>query len=842
MTDLLGAASRIDDAARSLDRMLTSGSIGTGHIDDLRIPDAVRDASSRLAAAMPTGLGDELGRMYVPYNLDVPKLAGVRSQIAHLGAVTRAVHEFGGVDHVVSQGGLDAIDGAADVIRRHLLLDANQQLRSAAAIIEDRPFGISMSRTSRVEHLGNVQRAMTAPMELLRDSGMVAEVGHPLISRLQAARQGTASRAQYDMALREARVMIDHVRGLNHATAPTTDEWGERMLVSNTARSIATERAARGVLPAAPPLSSLADDAAVLSHADAALQQHAATFEALEVAVGSAGQYDKPFRDAFIAARQKLDRAAADMKRIDELLADAPDPMRGTSALARGWIASGARFANTPRAQHASADPAILELAPVHIRNLQEHLARLSDEPDLLRAGTDIADELREVLARPGERIDLDVVRSLFDGDVAFRAKSAFVEHLPQVKPHPLDAPRTSDSQQAMQLLDEVDVLGSALAEQITKGRWVPAERALDEPGLREATLELLARADTALGTTTYVSERTASRLSDELAGVRSQLDGTSSIKRSPREWELRTVLEAARTYRTELATRASQLADDGGLRAISPSARPAQAAEARTRWLVRELDQLTAPPPTATSAEHIDDAARRATLTHQLLRNLGSVQNADERRLLLERAMTEYQSLGPTWRMPDDVAVELTRLRKEIEETGTLNLGRQLNTTLPGYNTNPGMNRASSIASGLQSWAMFADGPLPETAADRLAVAARRGASVRSYLDSLAGMDSYDRERIRIVDQVEELRMRIATVDDIVGDAIPASARQGLDEVFANFEQELARRTSIHAEYKDPGATDQSVFASSPVEEWIAALEDAHRAARTNASEQLTW
>ncbi len=843
MTDLLGAASRIDDAVRVVDRILASGTGGANPTDTRLITGAVSDATTQLAAAMPSGFGGELRSFYLPYDLNLPQLATARSQLGHLSAVTRAVHELGGVDHVVSQGGLDAVDGAADVIRRHLLLDANDQLRSAKAIIDDRPFGISMSRGTRSEHLGTVRRAMAAPMEQLRDSGMVDEAGDPLVTRLQAARQGTASKAEYDRVIRDAGEMVDHVRGLGPTTAPTSDSWAERMLVSNRARSIATEHAARATLPTAPRLASLADDAAVLAHADAALEQHAATYEALQVAVGSADPYDKPFRDAFIAARQKLDRASEDVTRIDQLLADAPDSMRDTAFLARDWVSAGARLANTSRDRFASGDSRLMTSTLDHIRSLQAHLATVTNEPHLLRAGTEIGEEIQEVLARPGERIDLDVMRGLLAGDVGTRARTAFVEHLPRIKPHPVDAAQTRDMQEAVKLLDEVELIGTAMDSQITKSRWVPDERYLDEPGLREATADMVARADGALGTSALVGERTASLLETQVSNLRGHLDRVDpAAGRRPGDFELGNLLAATRDYRTELAARASQFGDDGGLRAITPSARPAQAAEARTRWLVRELDALTVPAAGATSAEHIDDAARRATLTHELLHNISNVKDPDEKRALLERAMTEYQSLGPTWRMPDDVAIDVIRIRDEIQRTGSLNLDRQLNVTVSGYNTNPGMNRASSIASGLQAWAMFADGPLPETAADRLAVAARRGASVRSYLDSLADMPPYDRERIRIVDQIEELRMRIATVDEIAGDTVPASVRSGLDEVFANFEAEIARRTSLRAEYRDPGPADPSVYASSPVDAWVASLEDAHRAARASDAEQLTW
>lgn len=843
MTDLLGAASRIDDAARAMDRIMAAGSMGTGHIDDLRINDAVSDATTQLAAAMPSGFGGELRNFYVPYDLNVPKLAVARSQLGQLSAVTRAVHELGGVDHVVSQGGLDAVDGAADVIRRHLLLDANDQLRSAAAVIEDRPFGVSMSRTSRMDHLGNVRRVMAAPMEQLRASGMVVESGDPIVTRLQNVRGNSASRMQYEQVLREADVMVDHVRGLNPATAPTADSFAERMLVSNRARSIATERAARSTLPTAPRLGSLTDDAAVLGHADAALEQHAATFEALQIAVGSATPREAPFQQAFVAARSKLDRALEDVTRIEQLLDDAPDSMRASGSLARDWVSYSARFADPGATSRPSGDAKMVANALEHVRDLQAQLAKVGDEPELLRAGTDVADEVQEVLARPGDHIDLDVMRGLLTGDLAVPARAAFLEHLPRIKPHPADAPRTADVQETLRLLDEVDLIGTSLGEQIKKERWDPVERYLDEPALRGATVDMVARADGALGTTALVSESASSKLQAQVTSLRGHLDGIDpDAVRRPRDYELGNLLAAVRGYRTELAARASQVADDGGLRAVTPSARPVQAAEARTRWLVRELDALTMPAAGATSAEHIDHAARRATLTHQLLRNLSNVQDPGEQRVLLERAMTEYQSLGPTWRMPDDVAVDLVRIRDEIQRTGTLNLGRQLNTTLPGYNTNPGMIRANNVATGLQAWAMFADGPLPETAADQLAVAARRGASVRSYLDSLASMPEYDRERLRIFDQIEELRMRVATVDEIAGDAVPASVRRGLDEVFANFEAELARRTSIHAEYRDPGAPDPSVFASSPLDTWVSALEDAHRAARASASEQLTW
>ena len=844
MTDLLGAASRIDDAARALDRMFAPSGAGSGRATDLRIPVVMSDATTQLAAAMPNGLGRELVSFHVPYDAGIGELSKVRSQLAHLGAVTRAVHELGGVDHVVSQGGLDAIDGAADVIRRHLLLDAADQLRTVGSIIDERPFGAGMSRKARSQHLTDIRRAITAPMTQLDDAGLVKETGDTLVSRLSAAAHD-APRDQYERLLRDSRAMVDQVANANPSTLPGPSEaWSERMLVSNRARAIATETSARGNLPVAPRLATLVDDAAVLANAHAALDQHAATFEALQVAVGNASTYDAAFKDAFYAARPRLERAAEDVTRLKQLVVDAPDDMRNTGYLAENWVSYNARFSNRHSTERIYGETGMISNALEHIRSMQSQLTQAIDEPDLLRAGTEVADELKEVLARPGDRIDLAVVRSLLDGESSIRARSAFIDHLPTIKPHPVDAPRTSDVQEALQLLDEADVLGVSLRDQAAKGRWVLEVRLLSEPGLRAATTELLARADASLGTGTLVSEATSHQLINSVASIRTKLTDTSGKSYNQAgAYDVDGILSSIRAYRTELATRAERAAADGGLRAIPPSARPAQALEARSRWMLRELDSLAAPAADATSAERIEDAARRATVVHDLLRVANANPAGPTRTALVERAMTEYQSLGETWRMPDDVALDVWRNREEIQRTGTLDLDLQLSTARPGYNTNPGMNRAQNISAGLQSWSMFADGPLPETAADRLSVAARRGASVRTYLNSMVAAKGEKLQGLHFDEQVEELRRRVAFVEDSANGAVPGEVRNRLDELYSSIGSEVERRAAKQAIYEKPGDTPPATWAGrARLDEWIAALDDAHRTARAASTEQLAW
>ncbi len=839
MSDLLGAASRIDDAARTLDRMFLQPGTGLGSSASASITQVMSDTTTQLAAAMPNGLGSELRSFYIPYDANVTTLANVRSQLAHLGAVTRAVHELGGVDHVVSQGGLDAIDGAADVIRRSLLLDGVNQLRSAGALVDERPFGISMSSKARSQHVAQVRRALEAPITELTQAGFLDDSGAALIERMRNASYDV-SRATYDSVMQDAKAVVHDMTIANPATLPgPSAEWSERMLVSTRARAIAEETSSRARLPVAPRLATLADDESVLAHAHAALDQHAATFEALQTAAGSETVHSAPFRGLLASARDKIGRAAEDLDRIKLLLADAPDDLRDASDLASHWASYNARAVNN--GTNGSVDSRMLANTLTNIRRLQTGLDDVLQEPDLLRAGTDVADEVREVLARPGARLDLDVLRELFDGPSSTAARAALVEHVADVTPHAPGQPRTTDIAESLRLLDEVELIGRSIRDQTEKGRWVPTERSLAEQPFTRAALEVVERADTALGTRPLVSEATSNRLWSSVLSLRDKLNGTSTA--APHSWDFETLLDGAGTYRRELAAHAERAAADGGLRAISPSSRPTQAVEARSRWLVRELDALTAPATDATSAVRIDDAARRATILHDVLRLSNETKDASAREALLQRAATEYQSLGETWRMPDDVAMSLHRMREEIRTTGTIDTGRQLDTSRPGYNTNPGLDRARSIASGLQAWSMFTDGPLPETAVDRLAVAARRGASVRSYFDEMAAAGGDKVDGLPFPSQVEELRLRVAAVEDVAGEAVPASVRAGLDEMYARISGEVTRRNEAYGKFEKPGGIPPEVWAGrEQLEAWITALDDAHRTARAAASESISW
>ncbi|MCW2920318.1 MAG: hypothetical protein JWL76_192 [Thermoleophilia bacterium] len=841
MTDLLGAASRIDDAMRALDRIVANSNGGLDGVSHIGIPHVMSETTTQLAAAMPNGLSNELRSFYIPYDAGIDKLATVRSQLAHLGAVTRAVHELGGVDHVVSQGGLDAIDGATDVVRRHLLLDASDRMRAAGSMIDERPFGVGMSRKARTQHVADVRRAILAPMVQLADDGVVdGEASTRLAGRFRDLHYDV-TKDQYDQVLRDARSMVDQSANVNPATLPAPSAaWTERMLVSTRARAIAAEAATRTKLPTAPRLSTLADDASVLANSGVALEQHAATFEALHTAVGDANYYSPAFREVIDAARAKIDRAAEDLLRINQLLSDTPDALRTTSMIANDWVSYNARYANRGTGG-GSVDSNMLTGTLSAIRSLQKGLAAVVDEPELLRAGTDIADEVQEVLTRPGARLDLEVLRGLLGGDTASRAKAALVQHVPSIKPHTSDTLRTTDVQHALQLLDEAELIGTSLSDQVTKGRWVPIERSLAQANFPDVTAELLNRADTALGTSALVGESAVRSLETSIAHLRKAF--TPEARSAPRAHDLSATLKAVRGYRTELASRAERASVDGGLRAITPSARPAQALEARSRWILRELDALTAPAADASSADHIDHAARRASIVHDLLRVAQESANGPLRTALVERAATEYQSLGETWRMPDDVARWLWQVRDDIQRNGTINIDRQLNATLPGYNTNPGMNRARGIATGLQSWSMFTDGPLPETAADRLSVAARRAGSTRQYVDNMIEAHGEKLDELPLWAQLGELRAQIAGVNEIAQDAVPGHVQSGLDELLATIGSEVERRSTANRSFEKHGPIPATLWdGRTHLDAWVAALEDAHRTARATAADEIAW
>lgn len=838
MAELRTALARFDDVLRQLDGVLARGRTVEANADvaGIDLVGATGQVRSDLGAALPDQIAialdaAPLGQATIQHG----QLAKLRAELARLGAVAHGVDELGGAEHVATQGGLDAIHGAAAIIQGHLLDDAQRQFGRVAAVLDDTPSFVS-GKGGRNEHLLYIDAAIAAPTATMLHSA-AGPVGWATDHQLVTFASRGASKVLHTQAIEGVRHQLDQALKVTRASAPAPGvDFLEANLVSEGARFFAAGRAMDGLSSIAP-LGSLADDV-VFDHALPALDRHIATLDAIAARIGDKSYSTAEYGRTIKVATGQLRTALADATRLDALLVDAPDRARSAAYLANNWGEFLIEKAGMWQAREQGTT--MLPKTVQHFRALRDEVARILDDPQLLRAGADADEEMRALVARPGA-LDVAAIRHLIDGEAPLAAKRALVATVADLKPHPLDAPPAASVDEARRLLDEADVISDAVASLTTK-HLDREERLLNDPDVLAAVEQVVARRISALGVADRVAEPTGNSLRQGAESFAKKL-GVRESERSydlPRPSDLTTFDRAAVAYRAELLTVTERAAVDGGLRAIAPSARPAQARAAAGEWLMRELDSLPAVAADAPAELHVDSTARRLTILADLLGSAGAIRHhgVEAGNPALMRASSEIGAIDDLWRYPDDTALRIARARRTFDSGP-----KAVADAITDYNGDM-MTKLRSIAGELRAWSMLPDGTLPTTDMDRIAVAARRSESLRGIatLKVTAKSDGYSKV---LEDWVDDIDTRLLDLDSILGARMPATQRGALDESLVALRSNLEQRAQLTASYRGSAwKLDEAAIEATRtrIDELADAVRTTHADARATTAEQLTW
>ncbi len=749
MPDLGPIIGRLDDAARALDAAMSSAVRHTSRkvsVDAPALEAAAHETRTALGAALPDSL---LGHLSTNGSeLHFSTASQIRAKLAQLGAAAKAVEQLGGVESVVRQGGLDAVDGAVELYRRGVV----DHLKPTFKLVDD---ALDLNRgwfapgaEVRKERLEELK----AVTELLRE--VDPHIGMTTRNLQAKARMVdryfySPSGSEYKAAVKGVREWMDaiHAAGDRLPTAP------DNLASTLSSGSAKATHARQGMveIPEIVALASLPDDAAVAGAAIPSLDRHEQVVTVIGDRLQGVNRYDKEFRTRLAMFRDDARRMTADLERIRPLVAEAPDAAEQALDDALSWTHHAeAEMQKAALGKNVDFNTVkFLEAQQINFGELRTQLQRLLDDPSLATVRLDTREEVAEIFARPGH-LDVAALRSVLEGDTPVTARRAIVASFadgPRIDPA---TPAATSVEESLRLLDEADLIDEAIQsiarrDPAPKSYWLM----LDEEGIRHAIADATKRRQLALGTADMLPDRIVSDLRQDLRRIPERLathDGNDTLSKLT-STDLQSARRSAATYRSKLADLSARADRDGGLRTLSPSTRVGAARDANRRWLLDELDAMSRPAADATPEAQLDHVARRISL-------LADLSDATPRSLdpVLRRIRTELDAIDAHWLMPDDTAISLELMRHiEPEQLATLDMHSMDNTARS-------MRR---IAADLRAWRNLDDGVLPTTDVDRLAVAARRATDLAEFVTGSKPGKAED-----LTKWLMNIRSRIAVVE----------------------------------------------------------------------------
>jgi hypothetical protein len=837
MTDLRGAIAGLDGLLGRMDGVLSRAATldETVRVADLDLAASASAVREALGPAMPDQIAAFTAQLPHDASMQVGELAVVRADLARLGAAAKGVEQLGGAEHVAAQGGLDAIDGAAGIVQRHIIDDAQRQLAGIRQDVDRAPGGVFSGKGSRIEYLRRMRARTEAGREtLVRGGGLTNAPGIDFATALQDYR---LSRDGFATTLSQLRAWADALPG--SAAKPTTPAWVADNLVSTRAQEIAVERSLGDIAPVEPLRGKSIEE--VLDRAPQALDKHIALMERLRERVGDASYYSDGFAQPVRAMREHVTRAVQDARTLHAMLEHAPDRARNAAYLVDDWGSYLLEHAGSWNARDNG--PKMLPTTIEQLRALREEMARIADDPQLLHAATEAEAEVRSILERPGT-LDVGAIRDLLAGDVPHATSQALARLVADLKPHLPEAPAASSVDEARRLLDEADVISDAVRRTAGKQLGSDEQILLNDDSVRAAVEDLLLRRQAALGMSDRVPESVSGAVRSGIDGLEKKLTVFEAQYDMylPRVRDLDGIDESARAYRDELLKVTDRASADGGLRAISPSARPSQARAAQSSWLMRELDSLPAIAADAPPETYIDTSARRVALVADLLESSGASRygtgTADGD--VLRRAGSEILSMDDLWRYPDDTALRLASARRTVQ-AGSWAIGEAATQYKADSNL---VAQLRTSAADLRAWSALPDGTLPHTSTDRISVAARRSDAMRMASERRVTVtkDSRTGDLVRFVTDMDE---RLGDLDTVLGGAMPRAERIAVDDALASVRANLDDYQELLKAYKGSDWTydEQAVqVARERIADLDAAIARVQADARATDAEHLTW
>ncbi|MCB0878837.1 MAG: hypothetical protein KDC46_07640 [Thermoleophilia bacterium] len=793
--DLAGSIRQLDGAIVAIDHAIVDAVGRNGYVSLDLAP--VRAATDQVEALLGSALPDAFcntGSSLTNGGYASKAFDG-RVRLARLGAAARSVQELGGPEAVAARGGLDAIDGAVDIYRSHLAKDVGVSLDTLQATLENR-LGMFDSKGEKSAQLRSLwidaSRALAGARELGMDTSRIGTKTDHIWS-------ASVSNRGYRNAVHDAEDLLGAVRGYVRELPKATTKQTEQLH-----SSIAHAEAARASidLPAVQSLAAIEDPAAAVAAAPATLAGHLQLLDALSERVAGHNYYQPEWTELLAPFRSDLVRIADDIDALKPLLADGPESAEAAAAGASEWIRYGDSYlAESIRGRRPLGYDNVSELftnSSEDLRELKTQIERMLDDPSLTHVRSDVRDEVRELLDRPGE-LDVAALRDVFEGDAPETARRAFVEAFADGPLLDEQAAAATTTDEAIRRLDEAALISDAVQH---IARTAPENRAywlaLDEPGIRDAIRDTEHRRMLALGMSELVPPGVAN-------GVKSNAEGTiATLNRHDTAEPYQRVMsrtltaadDAATKYRDTLIDLTQRAQRDGGLRTITPSERPDATTAAAADWIVRELDRLEPLAVDASSDAHVDQLGRRLSLLADLSRSI----RPDDAKLA--RLRSELGALDNLWRAPDDVALEVARLRS-LPDDALARAGQSdgLTATVP--------YRLRQAVEKLRAWTMFDDGVLPSTDVDRLAVAARR-ASNTARVDPTGNWVSRKPIEARNL-WLQEMDARVIDIESLLGTDAPRDALRAVRATRGELQRDVDAAMQLGYQQRERWVPDQA-------------------------------
>jgi hypothetical protein len=420
----------------------------------------------------------------------------------------------------------------------------------------------------------------------------------------------------------------------------------------------------------------------------------------------------------------------------------------------------------------------------------------------------------------------------------------ALAELVADLKPLATDAPPAANVEEAHRLLDEAQLISDAV-QSTTAARYGREELLLSDPAVRSATEQLLARRVAALGVADRVPEQLGGTIRSSTTSLREKLPLTEADYdyKLPKARDLEGLDRSAAAYGYELRKVATRASVDGGLRAIAPSARPAQARAAEASWLMREVESMPAIAADAPAEAFVDSSARRVSLVADLIQAVGSRRSgagtADGD--VLRRAASEVTAIDDLWRYPDDTALALARARRTMEG-GPEAIAAAMNDYRPAEGI---VGQLRDVAADLRAWSALTDGALPHSSLDRISVAARRSDALRSFASDMTTITTSDQPSSRLATWLDEVDARLTDLDTTLAGAMPRAERTAVDDALAALRVNLDQHAALQKTYQGSKWTLDSAALESAVEriaQLDAKVQLVNVEARATDAERLAW
>lgn len=709
-------------------------------------------------------------------------LSGMRAAAAQAAASAAVIDSVGGVDVVRAAGGLDAIAGARMVYEGAVLNDLAAQLKRSARLVDAGGFSVRVSQDARAKWATVTQPGLTAAWHQAEDA-----LGENVSAQLRDAafRSRVAGFGRFE-DVSKARAAVAESRSLL-AAGKVRLSGGDDALASSVLRGeILAQKAGAaiddsGALLVADDMS-LSERLAQGPKLAAVLERHATAMR--EALSGRGSYFTGPYqatRQAFVPRLEEMRRQLPALRAAVEL---------SSERAVREIDELDALLKQLPQADYNDAER-LTDLV-ARTSRLQASLRSLAQDPQALRA----------------RDVQVEAVQALF-GDRSSAMNAEPVLRLLQTTSHPrrvgeeilstmlatrsFNAPPSvpETPERARQLLGEASVLLSAQRE--ARGFAYKSYR-LNDPEVRPLVEQVSLRMAAAAAAELPVDEAIRAAVKIQASTLRTAVGKADDLYSRPDYLER--ALEAVESLDAAVAALLREQSRSG-LRTIAPSQRGQAAAASAGSWHLRELAALDAARPSgddvATLLEHqareLDALAGLAEAGRRIYPS-GPKTGVNQTGALYRATVAErLRQLDGLWRMPDDVALRLQRLRvtAAADEAKPWYEGS-------GFTRSTTPTQLREIAFDLRAWANFTDGMLPSTKTDRLVVAARRAEPLEASMRQLiAGLGEQRGNKFDPDKWVGDVRANADAVLEAARDRLSGGIAQRLEGSLRVVEEDIA-------------------------------------------------